>query len=519
MTVTAPLADADVVGATASEMARRIAAGDWSSAEVVEAHLRRLAAVNPRLNALAVPLFDQARADARRADEARQRGDRLGPLHGVPVTVKEMFDVAGTPTTAGLDALAVRRAAVDAPVVARLRRAGAVVLGKTNVPQAGMLYETDNPIYGRTDNPWRPDRSPGGSSGGEAALIAARGSPLGLGSDGGGSIRHPCHCCGVAGLKPTAGRLPFLGHWLPPNYRVSWAQAGPMARDVADLGLALAALVEPDGRPPLRDPGEVSLGGLRVGVYDDDGQFTPAPALRRAVREAAAALRAAGAHVEDFRPPDVAEAERIYFGLFYADGLDGLRRMIGRGRCDWRVRRYLQLGAMPGLLRRLCGGLFGWLGRRCEATVFRWLSRRRLSPREQEGLVRDEAAYRARFLAALDARRLDALVSPPHGLPALKHGDLHAGFAGSYARLYNLLGLLAGVVPATVVRPGEESDRSPSRDPVLRSARAVEEGSAGLPVGVQVAARPWREDVALAVMAALERHSRARDDYPRSPPI
>src|SRR5262249_21669240 len=266
--------------------------------------------VQPRINAVAVPLFDHARTEAKAADAARERGEPLGPLHGVPVTIKEMFDVAGTPTTMGVTAWS-KHKTQDAPLVPRLRKARAIVLGKPNVPQLGMMFETDNPVCGRTNNPWNLERSPGGSSGGEAALIAARGSPLGLASDGGGSIRHPCHCCGVHGLKPTSGRLTFLRHAHYPNLRRELVPPGPHARSVADLFLALTVLaapgqeeLDPSVAPaPLGDPATVSLRGLRVGAYEDDGMFPPSPALRRAVWEAADALRKQGAQVVEFRPP------------------------------------------------------------------------------------------------------------------------------------------------------------------------------------------------------------------------
>lgn len=163
---------------SATELARRIKAGEVSAVEVVDAHIRRIEAVNPKLNAVVVPLYEQARAQAAAADAAQARGDALGALHGVPVTIKECCHVAGTPSTAGLTGQMNHRADRDGPLVSRLRTAGAIVLGKTNVPQLLLYYESDNPVYGRTNNPWNLERSPGGSSGGEGAIIAAGGSPL-----------------------------------------------------------------------------------------------------------------------------------------------------------------------------------------------------------------------------------------------------------------------------------------------------------------------------------------------------
>ena len=276
----------------AAEIARRIAAGDLSCCEVLESHIRRIESVNPRINALVVPLFERARREAIAADAARDRGEPLGKLHGVPFTVKEFFGAADTAVTLGISGWAARVSAKDSPLVEKLRKAGAILLGKTNVPQIGLMIETDNPLYGRTNNPWNLSRSAGGSTGGEAALIAAGGSPLGLGSDGGGSIRQPCHCCGIHGLKPTGGRLSTVGltgaaHF--PNLPRAWVQPGPMARRVEDLTLAIEVLVAPVSEPrdplvapvPFGDPSAVSVGELRFAMYTDDGYFPAAPAVRR----------------------------------------------------------------------------------------------------------------------------------------------------------------------------------------------------------------------------------------------
>lgn len=226
------------------DIAQRIKAGDLSAREVVEEHIRRIEDVNPRLNAVVVPLFDRALGEAAAADAACARGEPLGPLHGVPITIKEQFLVAGTPTTAGLPSRVGHRAMSDGPLVGRLREAGAIVLGKTNVSQLMIYHESDNPVYGRTNNPWSLERAPGGSSGGEAAIIAAGGSTLGLGSDFGGSIRVPAHFCGLHGLRPTAGRLTNLD--TPVEFftgqEAIMPQTGPMARTVEDLALAMKVL-------------------------------------------------------------------------------------------------------------------------------------------------------------------------------------------------------------------------------------------------------------------------------------
>ena len=518
---------AEITTMGAAEIARRIAAGDLSCRQVIETYIRRIEFVNPRINALVVPLFERARQEAVAADAVRDRGVPPGPLHGVPFTVKEYFTVAGTAATLGVRGWVGRMAVGDSPVVARLRQAGAILLGKTNGPQLGLMIETDNPLYGRTNNPWNSGRSPGGSSGGEAALIAAGGSALGLGTDAGGSIRQPCHCCGIHGLKPTGGRLRTLGysgevHY--PNIPREWVQPEPMARCVEDLALAMAVLVAPgpDRLDPLvppvtmGNPSAVSVAGLRVAMYSDDGYFPAAPAMRRAVSEAAA-LRGLGATVEPFSPPDVGEAVRLCFAHLYADGLDFARPWLRGEPVDRRIRAILRTFSVPGSFRSPLAWAMERVGQRRAAGIYRDVPERRLSLGAFWRLIEAEDVYRNRFLSALDAGQFDAIVCPPFALPAVPHGGYMAGTALSYSMLYNLLGMPARVVAATRVRPGEESDRPSSRDVVELAAHAAEADSSGLPVGVQIVARHWREDVLLAVMVALETYFGGSPDYPANP--
>lgn len=496
----------------AAELARRLRDGEVSAVEIVETHIRRIEEVDPHLGAIVVRRFDEARREAEAADAARRAGAPLGPLHGLPITIKESFDLEGTPTTLGLDGRRHHRAAADAAPVAALRRAGAIVLGKTNVSQLLMGNETVNPLYGRTANPWDTARSPGGSSGGEAALIAAGGAAGGLGSDIGGSVRLPAHATGIAALKPTSTRLSMRGHAsLYPGQEAILAQPGPMAREVADLALLFRVLVTSEEAgtdptvPPVahRDPARVRIEGLRVAMYDDNGLLRPAPALRRAISEAAEALRAAGAIVEPWTPPDATTAYYLYYGLLVGDGLVTAREALGQSLPSPSVRRMLMTARLPSLLLRLLAALLDLGGQPRLAALLRTVGM--VSTRTYWQRVEERASYRERFFAALDAGPYDLILCPPDALPALPH-DLAPDLADalSYPTLYNLLGLPAGVVPVTRVRPGEESDRPPSRDRILATARTGEVGSAGLPVGVQIAGRPFREDVVLAAMAVIE---------------
>src|SRR5258706_6923595 len=243
---------------SASELAQRIADRKLSSAEVVDAHLARIEAVNPSLNAVVRVLADDARAAAVLADKKLAAGEAIGPLHGVPFTVKENIDMAGLPTTWGVPALAKAVVPVDAPVVERMRAAGAIPIARTNLPDMALRIHTDSSLHGLTRNPWHPGRTAGGSSGGEAAALAAGMSAIGLGNDIGGSLRNPAGACGIASIRPTIGRVPDAG-FVPAEDNLLAVQLmnvqGPMARRVADVRAALTVLA---GAHP-RDPWSVTV--------------------------------------------------------------------------------------------------------------------------------------------------------------------------------------------------------------------------------------------------------------------
>ena len=508
---------AEIPQLTGQNLVELLKAGELSASEVLESYIERIGAVNPKINALVVPLFDEARKAAASLDAAYIRREPLGPLHGLPVSIKESIEVAGTPSTLGLTARVGHRAASDAPQVAALKNAGAVVIGKTNVALLLRAYETDNPVYGRTNNPWNYDRAPGGSSGGEAALVAAGGSVFGLGSDLAGSIRLPAHACGVHALRPTAGRLTMLGHARIHSGGLSaiTSQAGPIARSVADLRLAMSVLAgpgfegaDPDIAPvPWNDSANPSR--LRVGHFVDNGILTPAPAIQRAVREAARGLQQMGLDVVEWRPPDLTEAWEIQLRLMCADGLAHYRHALRHSK-GGKVR----LAAMPESIRSLASVVAQVAGQKKLAATLRYKHRSSLA--EYADLVARKREYALRFRWALDAEGIDVILGPPDALPALKHGSSPTVSACSisYPGLYSLLGMPCGVVAATRVRAGEESQRPSGREFFERASRRIESGSTGLPVGVQVAARRWREDCVLAVMSALEDLFRQQSDYP-----
>jgi fatty acid amide hydrolase len=475
---------------TATEIATGIASGRLDPQEVLADHLRRAQRVDPVLNAVSWWVDDMG--EERAAD---------GALAGVPISVKDQFLLAGTPSTLGLEGRREHRAAVDGPLVARLRSAGAVPLVKGNVAQLLAYHEADNPLYGRTNNPWDVSRTPGGSSGGDAALVAAGAVSLAMTGDLAGSTRVPAHFCGICGFKPTRDSLTTedtvdvgLRHvGITP-------QPGLLARTVADLTMAWETM---SGSPRTK-ASALELPRLRVGWFDDNGWFAASPGVRRAVRQACDALRELGIEVVDFSPPGLSDAMRILLGLLGRDGSHYLRAAAG-DRLDPRLDATIRVARMPRSLRRMISRTLRAGGQRTMSAIPTSLGP--LTGQRRERLLHELDDLRAQHDAAWRSAGIDALICPPHALPALRHGQsgvLGPAVAGSYATLFNVTGHPAGVVPVTRVRRGEESDRGVGVDLATRAARRCERDSAGLPVGVQVVGPHGREDLALAVMAALE---------------
>ncbi len=507
-------------GRPAHELAARIADGTVSAREVVADHIARIEQVDGVLNAVVARRFDAALAEADRADAS---GEPTGPLHGVPVTVKESLDLGGTASTFGLPGRRTPVADADDPYVARLRAAGAIVLGKTNVAQLLIAYESVNPVFGRTSNPWALDRTPGGSSGGEAAIIAAGGSALGIGSDILGSVRIPAAFTGLAAFKPTAGRTPDHQRGsIPPGQQAIASQIGPIAGDVADIALAVSVLTgtaTPDGDPLAGPVGPAGPAGLGVATWTEsaaggDSVVRAGSAVARAVGEAAGALVAAGARRRDWNPPDVPAALGLVFGIMGADQGRGVRRTVGRDPVAAEIRTFYRgigAGRLAGVAARAA---LARLGQHSALPTVAHAGRHHAD--DYWRLVDAAQAYRRRVAAELDAAGVDLVVSPVHAAPALPHGTgVYSGPGGLFAMLVNLLGYPAGVVPVTTVAPGEDGGRPPSRDRGIAALAAADEGSVGLPIGVQVIGRPGRDHAVLAAMAAIEAAVRDHPSFPR----
>jgi amidase len=393
------------------------------------------------------------------ADEELARGELRGPLHGVPMTIKDSLDTAGMVTTAGTLGRRDFFPERDATVVSRLRAAGAILIGKTNTPELTLAYETDNLVYGRTNNPYDLSCSSGGSSGGAAAIVAAGGSPFDIGSDTGGSIRLPAHWCGIAGIRPTSGRVPRTGHMPPPGGAMdALTQIGPLARYVEDLILVLPIIAGMDWHDPavgpaaLRDPDDAAWGELRIAFHADNGIAAPVPEIRASVEAAAEALDRAGLSVVEACPPGIERAPQLFSALMAADGGVGLQMLL-----------------------HLCGTEepHPWMRGLIEAA-----QAGKLTSAQFGGLLVELDVFRGQMLSFMQT--VDAIVCPANAYPAMPHGAaLDHPKSFTYTSAYNLTGW-----PAVVVRVGAMPG--------------------GLPIGLQVVARPWREDVALRVARFLE---------------
>lgn len=446
----------DLITKSLAEMAALIRNRKVSPVEVVEAHLEQISRLNPRLNAI-VTLAPDVLESARRAEDALMRGEAGGILHGVPVTIKDTIETAGIRTTSGSVIRAAHVPVMDAPAVARLRAAGAIVLGKTNAAEMAMDYNADNPVFGRTNHPANAALTPGGSSGGEAVAIATGMSAGGLGSDLAGSIRIPAHFCGIAGLKPGTGRVPGEGQFPPSSGPYSLgAVVGPMARTAGDLRLLFNALSE------TRMNADVS--GLRVGFYTDDGVAPVTAETARAVEDAAKALGDAGFEVSDQRPPHVERGNELWLKLFSRASVVQLRKVYagreheGGSFVNWRLRTADE--TPPPTL---------------DEYIANWMERDRL---------------REELLRWMETTPI--IIAPVGSTPAFAHDTLKVTVDGStfgtfrafsYAQTFNVFDL-----PVVTVPVGKSNE--------------------GLPIGVQIVGTPFAEDTLMAVAELIETGTR-----------
>jgi amidase len=456
-----------IIYGTIADLAAGIREKQFSPVEVVDAHLERIALLQPKLNAFVHLDAESARKQARAAEAAVSHGAALGSLHGVPVTIKSCIDAAGWPTPAGS---LMRKDYVpleDAPLVARLRAAGAIILGNTNTPEYLMAYETNNSLSGKTCNPWNLERSSGGSSGGEAAAIASGCSAGGVGSDGGGSVRVPAHFCGICGLKPTPGRIPATGHYPPGGGAFGWiGVVGPMGRTVADVRALFEVMAGPDpgdalsAPVPIRKVSENDVRKLRIGVLDSPALGKATPETNASVEGAAKILREHGFAVETKRLNGLERAIELWWYFFGPV----IAYLIQHEAVE-------QGSKMSSMLRD-----FVAIATADSAMAF--------DPFEQACAERD--SLRAVLLRQLDETPL--LLSPVSAGPAFLHGEGNWRLGQKecyretmrFAQWLNFSGF-----PGMTVPLGCSPD--------------------GLPIGVQVIGRPHEEEIVLAVAEAIER--------------
>ena len=445
----------------ASELAQAIRTKKASSREAVDAHLARIEAVNPSVNAVTVVLADSARAAADAADRAVAAGQDLGPLHGVPMTIKENIDLVGSATTQGLVAMKDALPAIDAPHIKQMKAAGAIPIGRTNMPDVGLRYHTDNALRGPTKNPWDAGRTAGGSSGGEAAALATGMSPLGMGNDYGGSLRWPAQCCGVASLRTTLGRVPRASA-LPPEDAAITSQLfsvnGPMARHVRDLRLALSCMSGGDARDPWWTPAPLTGPEVprRVAVTVDPAGEGVDPDIAAGIRSAAAALRDAGYTVEEVEPPMVSQGRDLFARLITAELRLTLYPLL-KGVASADALRFLELSfeVVPQL--DYAGYVSAFASRSAVARAWRIFH-------AQYPLVLGPVVTMQPFPVGFD-------VAGPDQFSAVMTAFRLTG-------LVNLLGLPAAVVPVGVAN--------------------------GLAQGAQIIGDRYREDLCLAAAEAIE---------------
>jgi amidase len=445
----------------ASVIAERIRNKELTALEAVDQQLARLDDLNPEINAVVSRCDEAAREVARQADEALAEGLEPGPLHGVPVTVSDTFETLGLRSTAGTAGLKDKVPQRSAIAVQRLLRAGAILVGKTNTAELGLSYDTDNPVFGRTRNPYDRERSAGGGSGGAAAAVAAGLSAMDMGCDAGGGVRLPAHFCGVAALKPTFGRIPRTGLLTGQGTPLDcFTHVGPIARSVQDLETALSLLSGPDWRDcgaapiALQTPETVDLKGLRVAFYLSDGVHQIGSETAALVQDCARLLADSGARLSESRPGGLERGHELFNRLLSTDGAAWARHLLEQSGTH-----------EPG-------------------PALQWVERAAAMPersaRDWTEMQREIHEFRQNMLAFLG--QFNVILTPMHAGPAPTPEQLNAGENGAYfgfAQTFSLTGW-----PAVTVRVGSSSD--------------------GLPIGIQVVAQPWRDDVALRVARLLE---------------
>ncbi|KAI0258706.1 amidase signature domain-containing protein [Gloeopeniophorella convolvens] len=516
------------LNASATQIVTSIQVGTWTASDVLEAYLARAVQAQEATNCLTEVFFEQAREEARKLDaEFAETGKLRGVLHGVPVSVKDQFNVAGFDSTIGYTQWANKPAESDSIIITTLRAAGAIPIAKTNIPQTLLAFESSNPLWGRTLNPWSAAHTAGGSSGGEGALLATDGAALGVGSDVGGSIRIPSGYCGLYALKPGQARVSYEGTSGPnPGFEAVRAVAGPMGRSVADVECLARVLIGERGSGlgyfpapvPYRD---VTLPEkLRFGYYLNDNVVKGSPACHRAVLETVEALRKAGHDCVEVESPDSARAAQLFSGITSADGYDKLLSHLGPDKRESALFLVTLGPRLPDFVRVSAQWLIRtFIGDNTFASLLAHSYRKTV--REYYDYVANKIAFEQETRTSLWGAHdltLDAVLAPIQAVPAIPHGgcDRLVPLAAS-TLLYNVVDSPVGVVPVTRVDAARDALSDEWRDAPGNGSKILEgilygtqglydvKAMHGLPVGVQIVGRPWDEEKILAIMHVIDR--------------
>ncbi|KAI9138924.1 amidase signature domain-containing protein [Paraphysoderma sedebokerense] len=520
-----------ILNATTTDLLKKLASGEWKAAVVTSVFIKQAVLAHLKTNCITEVLFADALKRAEILDQKLHENGPVGKLHGLPISLKDTFNVTGIDSTIGFTTKAFNPADKTSLLVDVLIQEGAIPLCKTNVPQTLLSFECDNPIFGRTTNPYSELYTAGGSSGGEGAILALKGAAIGLGSDIGGSLRFPAHFCGIYSLKPSIGRLSSLNTTSFVTGREGLITVmGPMARSIDDLELVTKIFIDRDLSKfdhdvvPLPWRPYEAPKKLRIGYYFDDGYLRSTPSCQRAVLETVEALKAAGHEVFPFHPPNVTEAMSIAYNLLAIDRFDGPRSVIGSDPIVPSLKLLLFVLSLPRIFTRFLawitkklgdsksGLFFGAAYHHSVTELFDWTSRRN--------------EYRKLFAQTWDqtakgnTRTMDAIICPVNSMPAPPHDSFRwLSACASYSLTYNILDYSCGVIPVTTVNPQVDSYQASSSNLTVPGtnheleatiihkrmvAHYNADGMKGLPIGVQIVGRRFEEEKVLKIMKVVE---------------
>ncbi|KAJ3510734.1 hypothetical protein NLJ89_g4506 [Agrocybe chaxingu] len=513
-----------ILKARATEIVSRIEKGEWTAIQVLEAFIARAAHAHAKTNCLTEVMLASARQRASELDAEFAATKKLkGPLHGVPVSVKEQFEIAGVDTSVGFSQWANKPATRNADIINQLLEAGAVLYVKTNIPQTMFAFECSNPVWGCTTNPYSNAYTCGGSSGGEAALLAMDGSAVGIGTDIGGSLRIPTVYCGIYSLKPASGRVSYIGAKGPvPGFDGIVSVAGPMGRSVKDLELVSRVLFGAPSTnsviPPIPFREATLPPKLKFGYYTSDNYIKASPACKRAVLETVEALQAAGHECVEFEIPDSHIPFNLFAGITSADGYKTMLSHLGPDPKENALFLVTLGPRLPSIIRTLATWVMEALwGDKIFANTVRVTKAKSVT--EYWKLLSEKGAYVRRFNEEVwEKHGFDSIIAPVQALPQLPHGgcDNFSALAAATI-LYNVLDMPAGCLPVTRVDPSkdaltEEWVKGPGLgSPVLEAGiyRGKQplynpEATKGMPVGIQLVGKKWQEEKVLAMMSVVD---------------